>query len=159
MPIASNEPGTKSNGKWRSIGLGLRGIVNCRQVKCTRQPQIGICPKTTGVHTKYAGPTHRTPRGSMRGRVWVSLIRSGAASRRQRGVMCPSGLAWAVAAIVGVRSHMRSSVMVPMNDPADKVRLVSSDVTQIGRGQPRNIRKPWRPGRRRLNHEARHRTE
>jgi hypothetical protein len=37
---------------------------------------------------------------------------------------------------------MRNSVMVPMNGPADKVRLVISDVTQIGRVSPETFENP-----------------
>lgn len=60
MPSPSNHPAITLVGKLCSAGLGVRGVINCRRVKCTRQPKIGIVSKTTAPHTKCSRATHST---------------------------------------------------------------------------------------------------
>ena len=47
MPCPSNLPAITPSGRPFSVSLGVPGVGNCRRVKCTRQPKIGIVSKRT----------------------------------------------------------------------------------------------------------------
>jgi len=47
MPSPSNHPAIASPFRLCSVGRAVRGVGNCRRMKCTRQPKIGIVSKTT----------------------------------------------------------------------------------------------------------------
>ena len=53
LRFASNQPAITLGRRRCSVALCVRGITNCRRVKCTRQPKIGIASKTTAA---YAPP-------------------------------------------------------------------------------------------------------